>query len=73
VKSKKLPPLYNEKYGMLLCPHCSSPLLTNETRKGDFKCVICNSLVDKLSTEIMMKMLDSFPAELLHEWMLETI
>lgn len=64
-------PLYDEKYGMLLCPHCKSPLLTKETRSGRFKCVICNEYVGKLNEEVMVKMVDSFPEELLREWMIE--
>lgn len=71
MKSKKLPPAYDEKYGMLLCPHCNSPLLINETRKGNFKCIVCGNYVDKLSIEVMMKMVDNFSSELLREWMIE--
>lgn len=71
MKSGKSSPLYDDKYGMLLCPSCKSPLLTEETRTGEFKCVICNKLVDKLSVEVMMKMVDNFPDEMLHEWIIE--
>ncbi|KPV63676.1 MAG: hypothetical protein AOA65_1227 [Candidatus Bathyarchaeota archaeon BA1] len=70
---KKLSPLYEDKYGILLCPYCNSPLLTEETREGEFKCILCGKYVDRLSLEVMMKMVDRFPTELLHEWMLETI
>jgi len=71
MKSKKLSPLYNEEYGMLICPHCDSPLLTVETRKGDFEYVLCKKRVGKLSVEVMMKMVDDFPAETLFDWLTE--
>ena len=67
----KFSPLYDEKYGMLLCPNCRSPLLTKETRSGRFKCVVCDRYVGKLSEGVMIKMLDNFPKELLREWMME--
>jgi uncharacterized protein YbaR (Trm112 family) len=69
MKSEKCSPLYEA--GMLLCPHCKSPLLVEETRKGDFKCVICSKLVGALSIEVMMELVDDVPAELLREWEIE--
>jgi len=69
MKSDKRSPLYES--GMLLCPHCKSPLLVEETRKGEFKCVICGKLVGSPSVEVMMELVDNFPAELLREWEIE--
>jgi len=69
VKGEKPSPLYES--GMLLCPYCKSPLLVEETRKGEFKCVICGKLVGSLSVEVMMELVDNFPAELLREWKIE--
>jgi len=66
----ELSPLY-DKHGILLCPHCRSPLLTKKTRSGKFKCVLCNRYVGRLSEETMMKMLDDFPKDLLREWIME--
>jgi len=61
-------PLYDDEYGMLLCPHCKSPLLTKETREGRFRCTICGKYVGRLSEEVMFKMVDNFPEELILEW-----
>jgi uncharacterized Zn finger protein (UPF0148 family) len=63
-------PLFDEKIG-LICPHCKSPLLTEETRNGKFKCSICEKPVGRLSLEVMVKMVDSFPTRLLREWEIE--
>ena len=71
MKSREPSPLYSEEYGMLICPHCKYPLLTVETRKGDFKCVLCKKRVGRLSVEVMRRMLDDFPSELLREWQIE--
>lgn len=71
MKNRELSPLYNEEYGMLICPHCKYPLLSVETRKGDFKCVLCKKRVGRLSVEVMMKMVNDFPVETLHEWLTE--
>jgi len=64
-------PLFHEKYGMLICPHCKGPLLAEETVDGKFKCWICEKPVGKLSIEVMTKMIDSFPPELLRDWEIE--
>lgn len=71
MESEKPSPLYEDRLGILLCPHCKSPLLVEETRKGEFRCVICNKLVGTLSTEVMMKMVDGVPSGLLREWEIE--
>ena len=62
-------PLYEN--GMLLCPNCKSPLLTKETRSGRFKCLICGKYVGRLSEEVMVKMIDNLPEELILEWKTE--
>lgn len=61
--------------GELICPHCKTPLLLDDTKddvvRGEFVCLFCGGIVSKLSEEILMKMLDDFPKELLREWMIE--
>ena len=64
------PPIYRD--GELLCSHCGAPLLTDETTDGKFLCVFCKGEVGKLTDEILMKMVDDLPADLLREWLVET-
>lgn len=65
----KQPPLYKD--GELICPHCHFPLLMVENRKGEFQCFLCRKKVGRLSEEVMKKMLDDFPGEVLREWEIE--
>ena len=65
----KEPPIYRD--GELVCPHCETPLLTEEDVDGIFRCVFCKEEVDKLTEETMMKMVDDFPEDLLREWLVE--
>lgn len=64
------PPIY--RGGELICPHCNTPLLTEEGVDGKFYCKFCKENVGRLTDETMKKMADDFPADLLREWMIET-
>lgn len=59
----------------LVCPHCKAPLLTVEEEDEDinglFHCTFCGGEVGRISEEVMMKMIDDFPLELLREWRIE--
>lgn len=66
---KKEPALYED--GELICPHCRYPLFSVENRMGEYECFLCGGLIDKLTDEVMRKMLDDFPDELLREWQIE--
>jgi len=67
---KPKPPIYRD--GELLCPHCQTPLLTEEGVDGKFYCAFCKREVGRLTEETMKKMVDDFPEKLLKEWMIET-
>jgi uncharacterized Zn finger protein (UPF0148 family) len=69
-KDKGPSPLFDEKIG-LICPHCKAPLLIEETIDGKFRCSICDKFVGRLSVEVMIKMVEVFPSELLREWEIE--
>jgi len=62
-------PLYEN--GTLICPNCKSILLTEENRRGEFQCIFCKETIDRLSEDVMKKMLDDFPSETIHEWKIE--
>jgi uncharacterized Zn finger protein (UPF0148 family) len=64
------PPIYRD--GELVCPHCKTPLLTEEGVDGKFYCAFCKKEVGRLTDETMRRMADDFPANLLKEWMIET-
>ena len=67
---KPKPPIYRD--GELVCPHCKTPLLTDEGVNGKFYCTFCKEEVGRLTDETMRRMADDFPADLLREWMIET-
>jgi len=64
------PPIYRD--GELVCPHCDTPLLTEEGMDGKFYCVFCQNEVGRLTEESMKRMVDDFPTDLLKEWVIET-
>ena len=64
------PPIYHN--GELVCPHCETPLLTEEGMDGKFYCTFCRKEVGRLTDETMKRMADDFPADLLKEWVIET-
>ena len=63
-------PVYRD--GELVCPHCGTPLLTEETADGRFRCVFCGGEVSRLTEETMKKMIDDFPKRLIKEWLVES-
>jgi len=64
------PPIYRD--GELVCPHCDTPLLTEEGMDGKFYCLFCQNEVGRLTEESMKRMVDDFPTDLLKEWVIET-